>query len=759
MNIIDKGKELCKDAATYWKTPPKGRYMTYKEIFSLAIGGFGAKFVIWCSGQLLIGVGNAFVCNTVGIGPMPVYVIWLLSTLSGFPLTALRAKMIDNARGMKGKYRPYILSMGLPTIIITIAYVLFPYEHMANFVNYAFLLLCNIGFQFFYNFYNDAYTSIINVLSPNTIERADIISIRDVVANLAPSVCGIFMPIAARLITGENTLYDIRVYRVLFPIVAIVGFAISMFIYVNTEEKIVQAKSHIVQIKFMDALRAVVGNKYFWIISLAGWIGFLEGSAGSIIGWMYNYQHVCSPAQYSIIVAITGNASLWSMLIAPYCTRRFGKRKVLIVTNVLNIMFFTCMIPVVHNTDANGIIWILVLCIFANNLITTLSNLLITGINADVRDYQQYITGERIDGMFAAVGLIGTVITLATSFVLPMIYDMAGLNETVAISLGFDGKNIYDVLYDPGYFSKVSSTLVIASIIGATLNVIPYFFYDLTETRQKGIVSVLKIRAMFEDYGNHILQADKMEEAVEIIKEAQTYCNREPKFVSKAEIRRAHCNEPRSAVRKAYKEAIEENEKIEVAKFVMQELNRFNTPEGQADVSLARSIADAGLNGFLNIELESRAKVKAMPHKTPEERERRRSILNLIEKMKLAEKNVKKYFPNGIQVFDNSVLEELFKAEDAQEQQIHDTLQAIKRAKTEKNAGAVAELKSKLKSQRVNLRQIHNQVNQASKEYTLYYRAVQPYIDAQKLLTQQENYTHLDDILAQAETQNVEITV
>lgn len=759
MNIIDKGKELCKDAVTYWKTPPKGRYMTYKEIFSLSLGGFGAKFVIWCAGQLTIAVGNAFVCNTIGIGYWPVYVIWILSTISSFPLTAIRARMIDNARSMKGKYRPYILSMGLPTTIIVIAYVLFPYENMPNLVNYAFLLLCNIGIQFFYNFYNDAYTSIINVLSPNTIERADVISIRDVIANLAPSICGVFMPLAAKLITGENTIYDIRIYRWMLPILTIVGFGLSMFIYVNTEEKIVQAKSHIVQMGFIDALRAVVGNKYFWIISLAGWIGFLESAAGSLIGWMYNYQKVCSPGQYSIIVAITGNASLWSMLLAPYCTRRFGKRKVLIFTNVLNIVFFTCMIPVVHNTGAKGIIWMLVACVFANNLITTLSNLLIVGINADVRDYQQYITGERIDGMFAAVGLIGTVISLATSSVMPMLYDMSGLNAEVAVSLGYSEKNIYDVLYNQHYFAQIATVLVVASIIGAIMNVIPYFFYDLTETRQKGIVAVLKIRAMFEDYGNGILKIEKMEETVEIIKEAREYCTRSTLPATKKEILAIHHGEKDFNLKKAIKEAAAENEKIEIAKFVMQELNRFNVSEGQYDISVARSIINAGINGFLNVKLESRSEIKNMSHKTPEERERRRSKLDLIGKMHSAEKTTQKHFPNGVQVFDNQRLEKLFKAEDTQEQLIHDTLQEIRRAKTEKDRAAVAALKPKLTSQRTALKEIHNQINQTAKEYTLYYRAVQPYIDAQKLLNQQENYTHLDDILAQAETKHFEGTV
>ena len=40
--------------------------------------------------------------------------------------------------------------------------------------------------------------------------------------------------------------------------------------------------------------------------------------------------------------------------------------------------------------------------------------------------------------MFLAIGLIGSVVNMVTGFVLPVIYDYAGLNETVAVSLGYD---------------------------------------------------------------------------------------------------------------------------------------------------------------------------------------------------------------------------------------------------------------------------------------------------------------------------------
>ena len=736
MKVFRKVKSLLGDFRRYWKVPPKGRYMSFKEIASLSFGGMGIKFIVYCISQMIIAVGNTLIGNTIGIDPKALYVIYIISVLSGFPLTALRARMIDNTRSMKGKYRPYIISMGIPTVLLGILFIWMPYENMSLFTKCAVVLAFNIGFQFFYNFYIDAGDSLINVLSPNSIERSDVLSIKSIIENFSPSVASIFLPIVARLITGQDTLYNLRIYRVLFPPMLIVGFMISLLVYVNTEEKIVQAKTHVIQVKFTDAFRAIARNKYFWIISLAGWLGFLEGSFNSILGWMYNYQHACTAAQYSVIVAIAGNASFWNNVVAPFVIRKYGKKKILVFTNVLNVFFIALMLPIVRMTGSAYIIWLLLGCTFVNQFITSLGHLLNPSVNADIRDYQQYITGERIDGMFAAVGLIGNVITLATGFVLPALYENSGLNRDVAISLGYDGSNVYDVLYNQEYFIKISSVLVIASVVGAILNAIPFFFYDLTETKQKAMVRVLKIRALFEDYGNDVLSDEALIEAVEIINEAKEAAGRQVTQI------------PEKADKKEKKLLREENEKIEIAKIVMDELNIFDTEYGKTRVENAKKICEAGLNGYLDSFTLTKAQAKAMPKATDTEKERRRTALMQVSNFKAAKKAVKKYFPSGIEEFDSSVFHTLFEQEDEAERKIADVLDSLKAARENKDSATAAQLKKELKALRFEQAKTKERIKEATNKNSVYYRASKPYQDAKKLLIQKENYQHLDEILS-----------
>lgn len=452
-----------------------------------------------------------------------------------------------------------------------------------------------------------------------------------------------------------------------------------------------------------------------------------------------------------LLTAIAGNAAFWPNLIAPFLIRKYGKKKILVYTNILNIGFIAIMLPIIKMTGSPIIIWALLFITFVNTFISSLGHLMNPSLQADIRDYQQYITGERIDGMFAAVALIGNVITLATSSVLPMIYEKAGLNKTVALSLGYDGSNVYDVLYNKEYFIAICSVLVIASIVGAVMNVIPFFFYDLTEIRQKAMVNVLKIRALFEDYGNNVLSDNALVETVDIIKEAEEYYDKKIKTLSKDEIKQAKKTKNKALIKEAkanYRAQRAENEKIEIAGFVMRELHRFETPEGISEIETAKRFVDAGLDGFLNVQIITKVQAKAMPKNTQEEKDRRRDALMQISKIKASKKAIKKYFPNGIIEFDNSVFETLFKAEDENELALHNSLKAMKTAKENKNTADIQRLKAQVKELQFQKAKIKEDIKAATNQNSIYYRAAKPYLDAEKTLKQMENYQHYDEIVA-----------
>lgn len=765
---VDKIRKFVSDARVYWNHPMPGRYMPFKEITAYSVGGIGMYFLIYCIQQLTLSTTNLIIGNAIGIEPNFMYLLYAVSIIISFPATAIRANIIDNARSKQGKYRPYMLYMAFPTAAIVIGMVMVPYEKIeSQIIKGIIVLLFNIGIQFFYMFFYEAYENLIMVLSPDTQERADVLTIKSVVYSLAPSIATAVLPLVASLVTEDGSITDMNVYRVLYPPFAVIGIICSVYIYANTQEKIVQAKTHVIRIKFWDALKAVAKNKLFWVISLAGWVGFLETTYGQMINWCYEYHSKgdISAGAFSFLGLFVGNASLWGMLAAPFAIRKWGKKKVVIVTNILNAIFLALLYPVVRSEPEN-MIWAIAVVLFMNYLMTSFGVILTPAMNADMRDYQQYITGERIDGMFSTVGLIGTVVTLATSSVVPSVYQSMGINDTVLKErmseiVEITGKTAadmsqspYNVLYLPDIFKEVFTVIVILSVVGAVMNVIPYFFYDMTEIRQRGIIKVLRVRALFEDYGNHVLRDRDIVETIDMIEESAQFENAQPKDLKKmkAAIKSAPTKQARKDARKLCKGAAEYNDTIEISKIVMEEMRKFDTEEWKFKLKEAQQLAAAGLDGLTADSYEKLQsileKAKAMPKETKLQKEERSSAIESAKNRIYSKKIIEKKHGGHIEAFDTSVFESLFEKEDANLEARTGLEEQIKQAKKSKNAAEVQNLKAQRERLKKEKKEIDAEIKKATDDNSYYNKLAKPYIDAVKLVKQAENYRHYEDIKA-----------
>uniref|UniRef100_UPI003FEED0B5 MFS transporter n=1 Tax=Eubacterium sp. TaxID=142586 RepID=UPI003FEED0B5 len=756
--VKQKVGSLIDNVRYYWNDPPKGKYMNFKEIAAYAVGGIGSYFIISMGMALLVSTTNMIVGGAIGIAPMDMYVLYLISTLANIPLTAIRANKVDNTRGKGGKYRPYLISMGIPSAIIAIVYVWFPYNALYSIFTQPMLgkdggyiakcvvvLLLNLGLQYYFNFFNDAYTNLIHVLSPNTQERTDVLAIKSVVYSLAPSIMNIVLPIIAQ-VAANNNLYDIKVYRISYPIFAIIGMLLTVVVYANTKEKIVQAKTHTIQISFIDSFKAVAKNKYFWIIALAGWIGFLESAYGNILTWSFNYGHTCNGAQFAIIQTLIGNASLWGMLLAPICIRKWGKKNVLVGVNLGNVVCILAMIIDMRN------IWWLFICVYFNWLVGAFEQITTPAIQADIRDYQQYRSGERIDGMFATVLTIGNLVTLLTSSVLPMVYEKYGVYEGNGYASSFD---ILDVnTGDPNLLYKLMTVLIIMAAVGAFLNTVPYFFYDFNEKKQKSVIRVLKVRSLFEDYGNNALDNHKIVEAIDLVEKSRKMAAETPKTVTKEMYKNISDKKQRKAAKKEYKEALNFNEEIEISKFVCAELDKFKSENYIYQVKVYSEILENGLAGIVNAnEADLRREIalaKAMPKNTQDEKEHRSFCIELAKKKLSAKKAFDKNY-HSLDEFvepDMAELTAIFDREDELDAQIFELNTKKTQLRKEGDNENGAKINSLLKNITAKRRELQKAEKAKMDEFAKFNRAAKPYIDARKLLLQQENYSHFEEIAA-----------
>ena len=711
-NYIAKGVNMLKDVKKYWTAPPEGKYMSFREVMAYSVGGFGAYSVFTMAQALLLSTTNVIIGNTIGIQPMHMYAMYLISVITNIPLTMVRANMVDNVKYKEGKYRPYLLRMGIPTIAISLLFVFTPYGRVGYLWSCILIFIYNFGLQFFYNFFYDAYENLIHVLSPNSQERTNVTAIKSMIYSLSPTITNFVTPLIAGKVADGN-IYDLRVYRWLYPFIAVTGVALLIVVYSRTEEKIVIAKTHPMKVKFTDALREVAKNKYFWIISLAGWLGFLETCTYVVLQWLYNYAHLCTPEQYSLITLIRGTAYTWGMVLAPFAVKRWGKKKVLILTNLVNIFFLALVYPMM------GSIWTVLICMYFNSIADSFILVLNPAIQADIRDYQHYKSGERIDGMFGAVAMIGSFITMATSSVLPAVYEKYGI---------FDGngyENMYDVLYDVNILYKLVGVLVILSAVGAALNLIPYFFYDLTETKQKGIIRILQIRAMFEDYGNGVLTDADMRSTMALIREAK-----ERAAAGKADTETLKKQKTPKAEKRA---AAQRNEEFEIAQAVLEELERFTTPAAHEKLARAKRVAEAGIEGVARTDAGVLAAAKALPADTAQEKLIKKEAVADARLALRCKKAALKYYPDGIKPFDEAVLTDLYGRETALQEQKAELL----KQKADKHG--IAEVTARL-------RQTGAEIKAAQEEYRRFSESTKVYREAKKYLVQAENYARFGEL-------------
>ena len=489
-------KEKFHEGKLYWKTPPTGKYVPFKEIAAYSVGGAGVYFIYSLVGQIALASGNMIVGASIGIENIDLQTMNVLTTIFSLLIAPAKAMMFDNTRSKMGKFRPYLLYLGLPTALSAIAFVYMPYETMSYQQKCITVFIFFNLLQFFSPFYQSAYAGLAQVLSPNSAERGWIIEISSIVYSFAPTVINPVLPLLGKL-------EDIHTYRVAFPIFCIIGIFVSMFCVFGTQERIIVPKSYVQKMGFWEGFRKVSKNKYFWIVNSSRWLGFLSNEVHNVFTWIF-YYGMNNPALYSLMIVIKGEASTPGMALAAPLMNKFGKKKICLFSLGAQVFCLVMMLACYKN-------YILVFVfIFLKDMVGALSIIYLPAMNADMMDYQQYKTGDRLEGFITQTGtLMTSAISLATGYAMPLILR----------SFGFT--NNYEDFYNSDFRNPIVKVTIICGIIGTLMSLIPFIFYDLDETKRGSMIKALKVRALFQDYRDGEVSDEKLSETMQDIIEAR----------------------------------------------------------------------------------------------------------------------------------------------------------------------------------------------------------------------------------------------
>ena len=341
--------------------------------------------------------------------------------------------------------------------------------------------------------YQTAYTNLGSVISPSTAERSKVLAISSLIYSFAPTVYQLFVPIFSNL-TGGFT--DIRTYKFIVVPIGILGVFLSFFAFFGCKERIVSSKHFVKKVSIIGGCVAVWRNKYWWLRTVSTWFNFLEGAYLVLFGWIYIYG-TQDMNVYGILQTVLSIASGLSMFATPFFLKWLGNKGILLFHNVLNIVFIGCMLACYE------IPLLYFLFLWINTFINQLQLVYNPVLNAEVKDSIQWQSGKRVDYMLEVAALIGTPVTILTGYFLPYIYESYGLTVN------------YDVLYDPSVRNSLFYMLCALSILGAALNLAPYFLYNLSREKHSMIVLALKYRAANTDYRTGDLTPHQVKDLVE----------------------------------------------------------------------------------------------------------------------------------------------------------------------------------------------------------------------------------------------------
>ena len=275
---------------------------------------------------------------------------------------------------------------------------------------------------------------------------------------------------------------------------------------------------------------------------------------------------------------------------------------------------------------------------------------------------------------------------------------------------------------------------------------------------------IASIRAMFDDYGNGVLDDDELVEVMETINDSaeleqeekapipkdqiraarklpkitpeekperktriaeakiMPHATREEKAQRKQAIAQAKLTphmEQRKAEIKQAKQLCRRNKEIMIAPFIMDEMRKFQTHRYQKQVEEAKLVAGAGLEGLMRLDTERlAAQAKDMNRKDAEEKRIRSDLKDLVRSIRTAQNLMRKHYPNGLFEPDP---QRLMEAEERPTSSIFDLLKKKR------------------------------EISLALKEQSVYARCIKPYTQAVALIRQAENYSHLEELQARYE--------
>lgn len=524
----EKVTKLFSTVKAMWDKPLEGRFLNLKEILSFGMYSLGNS---WIYNTIMLVITITYIPYFYGIDAIHGYTIYIGGSLINMFLVPLIGQAMEKKRTKWGRYKPYIL-FSLPLLALFTMMSMWAPQYSSKIDRVIYAYCSCVPVIAISTFANNMYQTMPNVITPNTQERADIMTPIGLIVGFAPTIMNIIVGPIRSAFMGQEYI----AMRIIGAIAVVIGSLCVMFILkvkervyelednnrelIEAQEAAARAESgeggvageiaesetspaevkaaeaetargDAEKLSFAESMKLLFKNKPLWILFAALVIGSLREF------WM-QFQPLAIQLRFAATTTealnisgipntVIGFGVTVSMLLLPFCTRKLNKNWIIIIFSCLSLLSTAILGFVGFENIPQGTTSAVVLTLLFFLARVNPTYLLIPVMLGDLADYQQYKTGRRLEGHIQNFIM---VIPVLMSFVF-MLCGWVWQQE-----IGFEPSNYTDIEVVPQYLQDIATEwftaaflLSAASILGM---IVILMFYPLSKKKVEEVTAALR---------------------------------------------------------------------------------------------------------------------------------------------------------------------------------------------------------------------------------------------------------------------------
>jgi GPH family glycoside/pentoside/hexuronide:cation symporter len=308
--------------------------------------------------------------------------------------------IIDKSNPKYGKYRSYLLYVGVP---LSISAILCFYDGFRPSIVYAYVTY--IAMTLLYTFINVPYGALNSSLTRDTDEITILTSVRMFMANVGGLAVNSGLPLVIGLfaISANGELpKDSHAWFVTMSLYAIVGMILLVFCFTQCKERVVMDSKASEDVKISDLWMEFKDNGPLRIIAFFFITAFAMMSIGNAAGaYFINSNMHGTATELSIFMALGSLPSFIFMPLVPAIKKAIGKKN-MFYTFLGCAIIGMAMLYVIAKMDEPSMTWI-----YVAQFIKSTGVIVATGymwaLVPEVISYGEWKSGKRIAGIVNAL--------------------------------------------------------------------------------------------------------------------------------------------------------------------------------------------------------------------------------------------------------------------------------------------------------------------------------------------------------------------